>query len=150
MRALHRRMRDAMARRAPTDGGPKTPDFVLFTVPAFPALWSPWDDLEKHKRRYTPATARRLCEEAGFEVVRTTCFFLPLFFAAAAVKAVRLVGRALRGQAVSPGAITDLAEGKTTPALSRLVLGLLAPERSWLRRGNLPLGTSILVLARPR
>jgi hypothetical protein len=43
-----------------------------------------------------------------------------------------------------------LTEGKTTRALSRLVLGLLAPERSWLKHGNLPLGTSILVLARPR
>jgi SAM-dependent methyltransferase len=150
MRALHRRMRDSIARLALTDGGSNPPDFVLFTVPAFPALWSPWDDLEKHKRRYTPATARQLCEEAGFEVLRATCFFFPLFFAAAAVKAVRLVGRAFRGQADSPRAITDLTEGKTTPALSRIVLGLLAPERSWLRYGNLPLGTSILVLARPR
>jgi hypothetical protein len=96
------------------------------------------------------ATARRLCEEAGFEVVRATCFFFPLFFAAAAVKAIRLAGRALRGRAAAARAITDLAEGKTTPALSKLVLGLLAPERSWLRHGNLPLGTSILVLARPR
>lgn len=150
MRALHRRMSDARARRASTDRDPKTPDFVLFTVPAFPALWSPWDDLEKHKRRYTPATARLLCANAGFEVVRATCFFFPLFFASAAVKAIRLASRVLRGQAVSPEAITDLAEGKTTPALSRLVLGLLAPERRWLRHGNLPLGTSILVLARPR
>ena len=151
MRALHGRMRDSLARRGPTDGAPKLSDFVLFTVPAFPSLWSPWDDLEKHKRRYTLAMARRLCEEAGFEVMRATCFFFPLFFASAAVKAMRLAGRALRGRTSAPAAaITDLTEGKTTPVLSRLVLGLLAPERSWLRHGNLPLGTSILVLARPR
>jgi SAM-dependent methyltransferase len=150
MRALHSRMHEYLARRAPTGGASESPDFVLLTVPAFPSLWSPWDDLEKHKRRYTQATARRLCEEAGFEVIRMTCFFFPLFFAAAAVKAIRLVGHALHGQAASPRAITDLAEGKTTPALSSLVLGLLAPERSWLRHGNLPLGTSILVLAHPR
>jgi SAM-dependent methyltransferase len=150
MRALHGRMQDAVTRRGQTGGGTDAQDFVLFTVPAFPGLWSPWDDLEKHKRRYTPATARRLCEAAGFEVLRTTCFFFPLFFAAAAVKAVRLVGRTLSGRRVSPGTITDLTEGKTTRALTRLVLGLLAPERSWLKHGNLPLGTSILVLARPR
>lgn len=149
MRTLHRRM-EAVARPVSRLGTSAGQDFVLFTVPAFPSLWSPWDDLEKHKRRYTLTTARRLCEATGFEVMRATCFFFPLFFAAAAVKALRLAGRALRGQATSPAAITDLAEGKTTPALSRLVLGLLAPERRWLRHGNLPLGTSILVLARPR
>jgi SAM-dependent methyltransferase len=150
MRALHSHMRDALAKRAPAGGVSESPDFVLFTVPAFPSLWSPWDDLEKHKRRYTQATVRRLCEEAGFEVMRATCFFFPLFFAAAVVKAIRLAGRVLRGRAAAAQAITDLAEGKTTPALSKLVLALLAPERSWLGHGNLPLGTSILVLARPR
>lgn len=145
MKRLHGRMRNAA-----TSGGTDIRDFVLFTVPAFPGLWSPWDDLEKHRRRYTPATARRLCEDAGFEVLRTTCFFLPLFFAAAAVKAVRLAGRKLTGRSVLAGTITDLTEGKTTRGLSRLVLGLLAPEKRWLKHGNLPLGTSILVLARPR
>jgi hypothetical protein len=103
-----------------------------------------------HKRRYTLATARHLCEEAGFEVIRSTCFFFPLFFAAAAVKAVRLVRNALGRPPEPAQAITDLAEAKTTPTLSRLVLGLLAPERTWLRYRNLSLGTSILVLARPK
>jgi SAM-dependent methyltransferase len=148
MRALRGRMQDILARRG--QNSQESRDFVLMTVPAFPRLWSPWDDLEKHKRRYTLATARRLCEESGFEVVRATCFFFPLFFAAAAVKAIRLAGRTLSGRPEPAQAITDLTEGKTTPALSRLVLGLLAPERRWLRHGNLPLGTSILVLARPR
>jgi hypothetical protein len=150
MRALRGRMQDAVARRAQTGCARQDRDFVLLTLPAFPALWSPWDDLEKHKRRYTLATARRLCEESGFEVIRTTCFFFPLFFAAVAVKALRLVGRKLGGRTDPPGAITDLTEAKTSRGLSGLVLSLLAPERGWLRYGNLPLGTSILVLARPR
>jgi SAM-dependent methyltransferase len=150
LRALHGRMQAALASRAHTGAGATIRDFLLFTVPAFPGLWSPWDDMEKHRRRYTPASARRLCEAAGFEVLRATCFFLPLFFAAAAVKAVRLAGRTLTGRRVAPETITDLTEGKTTRGLSRLMLGLLAPERRWLEHGNLPLGTSILVLARPR
>lgn len=150
MRALHARMQAALHRRARTGGGGDTRDFVLLTVPAFPGLWSPWDDLEKHKRRYTRATARGMCEDAGFEVLRATCFFSPLFFAAAAVKAVRLARRKLTGGSASPETITDLTEGKTTRGLSRLMLGLLAPEKHWLKYGNLPLGTSILVLARPR
>ncbi len=150
MRALHARMQAAFARRARAENSSEIRDFVLLTVPAFPGLWSPWDDLEKHKRRYTLATARRLGEDAGFEVLRATCFFSPLFFAAAAVKAVRLARRKLSGRSASPETITDLTEGKTTRGLSRLVLGLLEPEKRWLKRGNLRLGTSILVLARPR
>lgn len=150
MRALHGRMQAALAGRTQTGGCAEIRDFVLFTVPAFPRLWSPWDDMEKHRRRYTPTTARRLCEDAGFEVLRTTCFFFPLFFAAAAVKAVRLARRKLSGRIGSPEAITDLTEGKTTWGLSRLMLGLLAPEKRWLKHRDLCLGTSILVLARPR
>ena len=141
MRALHARMA--------AEPDEKNRGFVLFTVPAFSALWSPWDDMAKHKRRYTPGTARRLCEEVGFEVVRVTCFFFPLFFAAAAVKAIRLAKRAVVGKAIPPRALTDLSEARSHPALNRLMLGLLAPERRWLRIGNLPLGTSILVVARP-
>jgi len=150
LRMLYEHMRMTAGQRGQTGGESGPDDFVLLTVPAFPSLWSPWDDLEKHKRRYTLATARHLCEEAGFEVIRSTCFFLPLFFAAAAVKAVRLVRNALGRPPEPAQAITDLAEAKTTPGLSRMVLGLLAPERTWLRHGNLPLGTSILVLARPK
>jgi hypothetical protein len=56
----------------------------------------------------------------------------------------------LSGRIGSPEAITDLTEGKTTWGLSRLMLGLLAPEKRWLKHRDLPLGTSILVLARPR
>jgi hypothetical protein len=122
--------------------------FVLLTVPAFPSLWSPWDDIEKHKRRYTLATAQSLCEEAGLKVVHSTCFFAPLFFAAAAVKGMRQLRRAVVGAPPAPRLLTELAEAQSGPMLSSLMLAVLAPERAWLRgRRRIRVGTSILVVA---
>jgi SAM-dependent methyltransferase len=131
------------------DGAARSDRFVLFTVPAFQMLWSPWDDLEKHKRRYTRAGAVALAEDTGFDVVRATYFFFPLFFAAAAVKGLRTLRDAARGKP-APAAMHELTEAKNNAALNRGMLALLALERRWLARRDLPLGTSVLVLARPR
>jgi SAM-dependent methyltransferase len=142
-RAVLGAVRALLERRA---GGPRRP-FVLFTVPAFQFLWSPWDDREKHKRRYTLASARALATDTGFTVERATYFFFPLFFAAAAVKA----GRSARGLVATPRThegIEGMAETTNHPALNAAMLRLLALEGAWLRRRDLPLGTSILVMAR--
>jgi len=123
--------------------------FVLFTVPAFQQLWSPFDDLEKHKRRYTLGQARSLAAETGFAVARAGYFFFPLFFAAAAVKALRGARSAFVGPP-PPLRFDQLTETTNSVALNRAMLILLAAERRWLAHRSLPLGTSIFVLARPR
>lgn len=123
--------------------------FVMVTVPAFQALWSPWDDMEKHKRRYTRATLQQALDGAGFDVVRSTYFFGPLFFAAAGMKALRLAKRRLLGE--KPAAhIGELTEAKNIEFLNRLMLAVLGPERAIMRSARLPLGTSVLALAKRR
>jgi 2-polyprenyl-3-methyl-5-hydroxy-6-metoxy-1,4-benzoquinol methylase len=122
---------------------------LMLTVPAFQFLWSPWDDIEKHKRRYTRANLSALLERTGFEVERATYFFLPLFFAASAVKGLR----AVRNLVAPPGPaddITQLAEAQGGPVLNRVMLGVLATERPWLSQLPLPLGTSVMAIARKR
>ncbi len=136
----------AVARRALRPGG-----LVLVTVPAFPFLWSPWDDMEHHKRRYTRRTLAVALDAAGLAPVRTTYFFLPLFFAALGVKGLRAASTALRPRvAAGPRDIRGMTEAANHPWLNRLVLAVTAPERSWLPSGRLPLGTSLLAIARPR
>lgn len=147
MRAVRDRLDDRLRERRADPARAGTRPFVLFTVPAFAALWSPWDDLEKHKRRFTREGARALAEGAGLEVERATYFFFPLFFAAAGVKAFRTAREALLG--APPPRFEAMAETKNHPALNATMLKLLEVERRWLRRRDLPLGTSILVLARP-
>jgi SAM-dependent methyltransferase len=127
----------------PSDG------LLMFTVPAFHALWSPWDDVEKHKRRYTVKGARALAERCGFAVDRATYFFFPLFFPAAVLKGLR-VARALLAPGERVESYRELTEANPGPLLNALLLRVLGPERRWLARRDLPLGTSLLCVARPR
>jgi 2-polyprenyl-3-methyl-5-hydroxy-6-metoxy-1,4-benzoquinol methylase len=127
-----------------------SPDsFVMITVPAFEMLWSPWDDIERHERRYTRPQLVALLDRCGFSVERSTYFFGPFFFAALGMKCVRWVRDAVAGPA-PPEVITDLVESRTTESLNRLMLGALSMEQRWLAGRTLPLGTSILVIARRR
>lgn len=123
--------------------------FVLLSVPAFQFLWSPWDEIEKHKCRYTADTLRSVADAAGFEVSRSTYFFSPLFFAALGVKGLRQ-GRALLSPPKQAESISDLAESKSIAVVNRLALAALKPELSWLRKRDLPLGTSLLAVLKPR
>lgn len=140
----------ARARRALRPG---RSSFVLVTVPAFSFLWSPWDDMERHKRRYTRPRLDAALRAAGLEPVRSTYFFFPLFFAALAVKGARaargLAARATGRAPAPPRDIRDMAEATSNPLLDRLMLAVTAPERAFLPAGRLPLGTSLLTLARP-
>jgi SAM-dependent methyltransferase len=122
--------------------------FVVVTVPAYRFLWSPWDDVAKHKRRYTRGALVDLLERGGYEVARTTHFFGPLLLAATAVKALRLLREAV-APSPPPERWSDLVEATNGALLNRLVLGAHAPERRWLAaNGGLPFGTSILAIAR--
>ena len=131
------------------EGLHKSGAFVMVTVPAFQMLWSPWDDIEKHKRRYTKSQLVDLLQRTGFDPVRVTYFFGPLFFAALGMKGVRLLRRGL-GLERQAQDISELTEGKSHPALNVAMLGALSPERAMLSVGSLPLGTSILAIARKR
>ncbi len=121
---------------------------VMFTVPAFQLLWSPWDELANHKRRYTMAKARKLAEGAGLVVQRTTCFFFPLFFAALGVKALRKARELVSGPPPQAKSFDELTESKTHPLLNKAMLAALAFEHPLRRSAGYALGTSVMCVAR--
>ena len=123
--------------------------FLFVTVPAFQFLWSPWDDIEKHKRRYTAGSLAGLAERTGYRVVRSTYFFLPLFFAALGVKGLRTVRNAALGAPPLAQNIDELTETTSSPLLSAAVLRVLGTEMPVLRRAALPFGTSLLAVLEP-
>jgi hypothetical protein len=88
-------------------------------------------------------------ESAGFEVIRNTYFFAPLFFAALGMKVLRTLRQAGFGPA-PVASMGELTEAKNVDALNRLMLGVLSPERHWLPARSLPFGTSVLAIARKR
>ena len=125
-------------------------DHLVVTVPAFPRLWSRFDEIARHKRRYTLATARTAIEAAGFDVEHATYFFAPLFIASSVVK----FGRALRNKlpvrwrAHDEGSLEGLMETRTSPLLTKILVWVLDLERPIVRRWRLPFGTSVLCVAR--
>jgi SAM-dependent methyltransferase len=127
-------------------------DHLVVTVPAFPALWSRFDEIAKHKRRYTLPAARTAIEAAGFEVEHATYFFAPLFLASGAVKLGREARKKLpaRLRARNDASLEGLMETRTSPLLTKTMVSVLALERPIVKRWRLPFGTSVLCLAHAR
>jgi len=66
----------AELRRVSSAGG-----FLIATVPAYPALWSPHDEAAGHRRRYAAGELRTRAESEGWRAVSETgfnVFLLPL------------------------------------------------------------------------
>jgi SAM-dependent methyltransferase len=113
---------------------------VLLFVPTFMFLWGVQDDISNHRRRYRLPQLRRVLEQAGFEIERTTyaniTFFLPILLMR---KLMRLTG------------IKTSSENNINVSALNGVLGRVFGAESWfLRRMNLPFGVSGLAVAKVR
>jgi SAM-dependent methyltransferase len=111
---------------------------VLLFVPTFMFLWGLQDDVSNHRRRYRLPELRRVLEQAGFEVERTTyaniMFFLPILTMR---KLMRLTG------------IKAESENNINVSALNGVLGrVLGAESVVLKYANIPFGVSGLCVAR--
>jgi hypothetical protein len=97
--------------------------------------------LTREKQRFTKPRLTALLTGAGFRVERMTFTHMSSFPVAFVVRtAERLTGRAARA--------SD-ADLRLPPApINALFDGFLRVEAAWLRLGNLPIGSSLLALAR--
>ena len=129
---------------------------LLLTVPAGRSLWSYADEAAGHYRRYERADLVALLEAAGFRVEYATRFMAPvhplmwLGRRAAALRA-RFVGGRRRGSGASPDDNLRLAaaELRIVPVLNGLLTAALFAEAKWIaRRRTLPIGTSLIAIAR--
>ena len=112
---------------------------AVFTVPAFAFLWSRHDELHHHKRRYTRARLKAALDSAGFNDVRTTYFNTMLFPLIAAVRLAKTAAMPGRGAA---------DDRLPPPPVNRVLRTLFASERHLVGRVTLPVGVSILAVAR--
>ena len=113
---------------------------ALLFVPTFMFLWGLQDDVSNHRRRYRLPELRRVLEQAGFEIERTTyaniTFFLPILLVR---KLMRLTG------------IKTETENSINVSALNGVLGRVLGAESWfLKRMNLPFGVSGLCVARAK
>lgn len=113
---------------------------VVITVPAYPLLWSDHDVALQHRRRYTPRLLRSQVDAAGLRVERITHAYAAFFVPALIVRRLRR----LRPRRKPPQADLGMVGG----SLNGLLLGYMNLEAAALSAVNLPIGTSLLCLAR--
>ncbi len=116
----------------------------LVRVPALPALWSAHDEAVHARQRYWLGELRAKAEQAQWEVVRGTYANTLLLPGAAAARLAKAARR-------ETGDHTGESEVQEAPGVVNAVLtAILSLEAQWLRRADLPLGLSALVLLRAR
>lgn len=111
---------------------------AVITVPAYMFLWSTFDDLNEHKRRYTLSELNTKLIQAGFIVERITYFNTLLF---PAVYVVRMLNNILRRDGSSDVDMPSMPVN----LLLRIIFGT---EKYLLRCFTLPFGVSILAIVK--
>jgi SAM-dependent methyltransferase len=115
---------------------------LLLTVPQHPALWSDFDAISGHVRRYTRAELVQKVDRAGFEVLHSSSFMSILL---PAIAVSRFLARR-RGANDDP-----MREYKGGRAANAVLYRVLSLERSMIELGlRFPIGSSRLVIARRR
>lgn len=116
--------------------------YVLLTVAAFDMLAGDHAEVWKECRRYTPASARALAESAGLRVERVSFMFATLFPLMFAARTAQRMLRRFRERPTHSD--MDVPWAPLNTALMRLLDG----EAELSRHVRMPIGTSLLVVAR--
>jgi len=115
---------------------------MVLTMAALEALRGDHSISWKECRRYTPRMARRLVEQAGLRVERASFQFASVFPIIAGVRVVQRLLRPLRG-------VREEADISVPPApLNGALTALVTAEAALSRRWRMPIGSSVLVVAR--
>jgi SAM-dependent methyltransferase len=110
---------------------------LLLSVPAYQWAWSDHDVAAGHHRRYTRGRLVAALERDGFQVDRCTHIFGTTFPMFAAERLARRL-RPRRDEARLP---------RPPGPVSGALMGLCRAEKWWLRRRDLPFGSSVVVAA---
>jgi hypothetical protein len=110
---------------------------LVVTVPAFRLLWTSHDDLNHHLTRYTKGALRRLMDDADLAVLSARYLFHWTF-------AAKLLVRLKESVIHSPPSVPRVPPGW----INRLLLAATRIEERLSRHVPLPLGSSLIVVAR--
>ncbi|HUS16996.1 MAG TPA: class I SAM-dependent methyltransferase [Chloroflexia bacterium] len=132
---------------------------LIISVPAYRILWSYWDQILGHRRRYTTVNMRRVVRRAGWRVRKVSYSNMAILVPGAALRLVK--GLTHRTSRV-PMPASDREEHMTAegPAsdfmnipgwLNTVMIGYYRGESRVLRDVNLPFGLSVVCVAqKPR
>jgi hypothetical protein len=121
---------------------------LILTVPAHMTLWSYFDVAACHCRRYESPGLTQILQESGFEVEYLTQFMMSLFPLVWLTRRMRAGDAEADRERAAERAATEL---KIVPVLNGVLKFVLAGEAFAIqRRWRLPLGTSLLAVARKK
>ena len=115
--------------------------YVLVTVPAYKFLWTGFDEILGHKRRYTKKEICQKFSRCGYQIVMASYF---VFFLSPAFILYRMIQKLKKNNTESLGG-SVIEFPKIVNWLFTKILSLEALIVPYL---NLPFGTSIIVLAK--
>lgn len=111
---------------------------AVITVPAYMFLWSKFDELNEHKRRYTLTELNAKLVESGFKVEKISYFNTLLF---PVVFIVRMLNNFFKRDGSSD---IDMPSS----VINSILMKIFGIEKYLLRFINLPFGVSILAVVR--
>lgn len=112
----------------------------LVTVPANPWMWSEFDELNNHYRRYTKAQVKELLVDSGF-ALELISYFNFFFFGPIAA------GRTLTPLFLKRGSKNRIVPRIPPRFLNEICEWIFALERHWLNSFTFPIGGSLISLA---
>jgi SAM-dependent methyltransferase len=116
--------------------------FALINVAAMPVLRGDHSVLSREVRRYRRADLRRLMAAAGFTIERLTYTNFTLFLPLAGLRTIQ------RWRGLKPEQYAEREISVPAAPINALLTGLLLLESRWIRRFNIPAGSSLICLAR--
>ncbi len=111
---------------------------AIITVPAYMLLWSKFDELNEHKRRYTLAELSKKLVQAGFTIEKITYYNTLLF---PVIFMVRMLNNVFQRDGKSD---IDLPNLKLNSILGKI----FGAEKYLLKFFNMPFGLSILAVVK--
>lgn len=112
---------------------------ALVTAPAYRGLWSDFDVVAEHRRRYRRQDLERSMVSSGFRLLRSSYFMASLLGPAWMHRRLAPSGRRGRERV--------LRELRPSPLVNRVALWLLRRENTRLLRGaSFPFGLSVLAI----
>ena len=117
---------------------------VVLTLAALEMLRGDHAEFWQEERRYTPATARALAEQAGLEPLRVSFLFASVFPLMLGVRVAQRLTRPFR----EPRADADI--GVPAAPVNAALTAIVRGEAALARRVPMPVGSSLLVVARKK
>lgn len=111
---------------------------LVITVPAFNWLWSRWDEVLHHKRRYTKQSLERLLKKNHFLVKKISYRYMYLVLPALLVRTIK--ARLFKKHYPSDFQLSP-------PVLNYILLKIADLERHLFDIASLPIGTSLVCIA---